>query len=122
MSKLKAVLKKLLIAAAIIGLLIYVFGNLHVFGATKDQDECPIPPAFATVGRCADKCPNETDTLLGFDQQTGAAICKAAPTGCPYGDSIPLDSPKCAPSQSQASITSELPANDEQPVNEPFGK
>ena len=25
-------------------------------------------------------------------------ICKLEPTGCPYGDSIPLDSPKCAPS------------------------
>lgn len=49
-----------------------------------------------TAGRCADKCPNQTDTLLGYDPQTGAAICKAAPTGCPYGDSIPLDSPKCA--------------------------
>lgn len=24
-------------------------------------------------------------------------ICKGPPTGCPYGDSIPLDSPKCAP-------------------------
>jgi hypothetical protein len=24
-------------------------------------------------------------------------LCKAEPTGCPYGDSIPLDSPKCAP-------------------------
>lgn len=22
-------------------------------------------------------------------------FCKAEPTGCPYGDSIPVDSPKC---------------------------
>lgn len=27
----------------------------------------------------------------------GQSICKLEPTGCPYGDSIPLDSPKCAP-------------------------
>lgn len=27
----------------------------------------------------------------------GDGICKQEPTGCPYGDSIPLDSPKCAP-------------------------
>lgn len=47
-----------------------------------------------TAGRCADKCPNQTDTLLGYDETTGAAICKAAPTGCPYGDSIPLG-PDC---------------------------
>lgn len=26
-----------------------------------------------------------------------ANTCKREPTGCPYGDSIPLDSPKCAP-------------------------
>jgi len=25
----------------------------------------------------------------------GNGACKAEPTGCPYGDSIPLDSPKC---------------------------
>lgn len=24
-------------------------------------------------------------------------LCKLEPTGCPYGDSIPLDSSKCAP-------------------------
>lgn len=24
-------------------------------------------------------------------------VCKKEPTGCPYGDSIPLDSPKCVP-------------------------
>lgn len=50
-----------------------------------------------TAGRCADKCPNPTDTLQGYDKETGAAVCRSAPTGCPYGDSIPVDSPKCAP-------------------------
>lgn len=30
-------------------------------------------------------------------EKTGDPICKLEPTGCPYGDSIPLDSPKCSP-------------------------
>jgi hypothetical protein len=54
----------------------------------KADPECT---GHETAGRCADKCPNETDTLLGYDQETGAAVCKSAPTGCPYGDSIPMD-------------------------------
>lgn len=29
--------------------------------------------------------------------QAGAQYVPHTPTGCPYGDSIPLDSPKCAP-------------------------
>ena len=57
----------------------------------KYDGECT---GHETAGRCADKCPNQTDTLLGYDKETGAAICKAAPTGCPYGDSIPLG-PEC---------------------------
>lgn len=48
-----------------------------------------------TAGRCADSCPNASDTLQGFDKETGAAVCRAAVTGCPYGDSIPADSEKC---------------------------
>lgn len=34
-------------------------------------------------------CPAGTYDAGGF--------CKNEPTGCPFGDSIPLDSPKCAP-------------------------
>lgn len=34
--------------------------------------------------------------------------CKMEPTGCPYGDSIPLDSPKCAPPEAQDSSTQVL--------------
>lgn len=54
-----------------------------------------------TAGRCADKCPNPTDTLQGYDKETGAAVCRSAPTGCPYGDSVPLgpDCDKLAPAQ-----------------------
>jgi hypothetical protein len=92
--------------AAIIGILIVAFGiNLVMPAQTRPQPvsasdisdkydgDCPQP--YTTVGRCADKCPNQTDTLLGYDPTTGAAICKAAPTGCPYGESIPLG-PECA--------------------------
>lgn len=50
-----------------------------------------------TVGRCADKCP-EGSYNIGISKD-GAAICKLEPTGCPYGDSIPLgaDCDKHAP-------------------------
>lgn len=46
-----------------------------------------------TQGRCADKCPPGT-YKIGVDENTGAAICNNEPTGCPYGDSIPLG-PEC---------------------------
>jgi hypothetical protein len=35
-------------------------------------------------------------------EKDGSVICKLEPTGCPYGDSIPLDSPKCAPPAPEA--------------------
>jgi len=58
----------------------------------KSDGECT---GLETVGRCADKCP-EGDFVRGFDKETGALVCGHV-TGCPYGDSIPVDSPKCAP-------------------------
>lgn len=67
--------------------------NAQSISSDKADSECT---GLETAGRCADKCPIATDTLLGYDKTTGAAVCKRAPTGCPYGDSIPLDSPKCA--------------------------
>lgn len=45
-----------------------------------------------TAGRCQDKCPPGS-YAIGYEDN-GAAICKAEPTGCPYGDSIPLG-PEC---------------------------
>lgn len=87
--------------------------------SAKMDDPCPEPPAFATTGRCADKCPNWSDTLLGFTDQ-GVAICKSAPTGCPYGDSIPLDSPKCtAPDPAVYNASNQTDATDPVPS---FGK
>lgn len=45
---------------------------------------------FVTASAAELQCPAGSYDAGGF--------CKNEPTGCPYGDSIPLDSPKCAPS------------------------
>lgn len=56
---------------------------------------------------------------IGRKEQGGNPICKLEPTGCPYGDSIPLDSPKCAPpanpEQAYAPWQPEQPAAPVQP-------
>lgn len=36
--------------------------------------------------------------------EKNSPLCKKEPTGCPYGDSIPLDSPKCAPPIEQQEV------------------
>lgn len=43
----------------------------------------------------SDGCPAGSYNI--GESKNGEVICKLEPTGCPYGDSIPLDSPKCAP-------------------------
>lgn len=50
-----------------------------------------------TAGRCADKCPDDSYEI--GRETNGSAICHLQPTGCPYGDSIPLglDCDKAAP-------------------------
>lgn len=61
-----------------------------------------------TAGRCADKCP-EGSYNIGITKN-GEAICKLEPTGCPYGDSIPLGAecdkhaPQPEPVQTEAPI------------------
>lgn len=55
-------------------------GLLHVSAAEKpDAESCPV--GTYDIGRDA----------------AGSPVCKSEPSGCPYGDSIPLDSPKCTP-------------------------
>jgi hypothetical protein len=83
------IIKTILIAAAVLlGLLYFA----HIVGAEafvntdKSDGECT---GLETVGRCADKCPNQGDFVRGYDKETGAVICGHV-TGCPYGDSIPL--------------------------------
>lgn len=46
-------------------------------------------------------------------------LCKLEPTGCPYGDSIPVDSPKCTPPTQPEAYT---PWEPEQPTQEMQGK
>lgn len=59
-----------------------------VVGFTSGKSE----PASAANG---DGCPAGSYNIgISKDDQP---ICKLEPTGCPFGDSIPLDSPKCAP-------------------------
>lgn len=86
-------MKKLLWSLMIVAVIVATAVSYRVAFATSDKSDGPCT-GQETAGRCADKCPNQTDTLMGYDKTTGAAICKAAPTGCPYGDSVPLG-PEC---------------------------
>lgn len=54
---------------------------------------------------------------------TGAPICGQV-TGCPYADSIPLDSPKCAPQVDnvQTSVANEVTELPEEPLSDYGGK
>jgi len=72
--------------SAIIALNIYM--NTPAHAASMDQ-----PSGFYTAD---DGCPDGSYNI-GETKVDGEVICKLEPTGCPYGDSIPLDSPKCAP-------------------------
>lgn len=55
-------------------------------------------------------CPEGTyliDYLDGDKMQE--PICKGEPTGCPYGDSIPVDSPKCVAPEEKDVVESTTP-------------
>jgi hypothetical protein len=62
----------------------------------KYDSECT---GTETAGRCTDKCPAGS-YLVGFKSKDAGYICKLEPTGCPYGDSIPLG-PNCDKHQPQ---------------------
>lgn len=56
---------------------------------------------IVTASAATLECPAGTYDAGGF--------CKNEPTGCPYGDSIPLDSPKCAaPKEPAVDIESDI--------------
>ena len=75
---------KLGVVALIVLTLLSWFNVIEV-----DSEETPV---VAT-------CP-EGSYEIGRKEEDGEPICKLEPTGCPYGDSIPVDSPKCvAPSE-----------------------
>lgn len=69
----------------------------------KQEADCT---GAETEGRCADKpliCP-EGSYLIDYDEN-GQPICKAEPTGCPYGDSIPMsECDKHAPQAQKSAV------------------
>ena len=71
----------------------------------KNPAECT---GLETSGHCVDKCP-PTYHLQGYTD-AGLAICSAPPTGCPYGDHVPLgaDCDKLAPQSPAAAPEAEL--------------
>lgn len=56
-----------------------------------------------------DICPDGSYSI-----DMGELVCKIEPTGCPYGDSIPLDSPKCVAPEpvKEAIVTDFMPLVD----------
>jgi len=59
------------------------------------QVQKPVP-ASAPVSKpqtAKASCPDGTYNI----NTEAEPVCKQQPTGCPYGDSIPVDSPKCVP-------------------------
>lgn len=80
-------MKKVLIGFVLVGVLASgVFVGANTLGQSKAQTVCP-PGSYA------------------IDE----GICKKEPTGCPYGDSIPLDSPKCVPHSEEEIKAAEQP-------------
>jgi hypothetical protein len=51
-------------------------------------ENAPVPPK---------ECPAGTFLVSYENGDQQKPICKGEPTGCPYGDQIPVDSPKCVP-------------------------
>lgn len=80
-------LKKLLM---IIGAVVLVFWLVSQLGITSAQQA---PVDVPTETEYVDPCP-EGSYNIGESKQDGEVICKLEPTGCPYGDSIPLG-PDC---------------------------
>lgn len=66
---------------------LYVINIMISDAASAATDKIDGTCSSQTVGRCADKCPVQTDTLEGHDSVTGVAICQAS-TACPYDTNI----------------------------------
>lgn len=99
----KVFLRNVLILMALVLLTFLVF-KVAVFAQAptdKYDGDCT---GHETAGRCADK-----------------PYLPHTPTGCPYGDSIPVDSPKCVPPAenvtSQNVPDTELPQFVDKPVD-----
>lgn len=82
------------------------------------------PIGFEPVGTSnasnGDGCPDGSYNI-GITKD-GNPLCKLEPTGCPWGDSIPLDSPKCTPPSDitcNADWTDCKPKIESEPINVP---
>jgi hypothetical protein len=63
---------------------------------------------YMIASAVADTCPTGSYSI-GSAQDGSHQVCKAQPTGCAYGDSIPVDSPKCAPGSADKDPATSLP-------------
>lgn len=102
--------------ALFVGLIMWIFlfhndwvvagiPKAHAQAATISDSDLSNCQGEIKAPACSKSCPS-TSYEIGRDQN-GAPICHAQPTGCPYGDAIPLDSPKCQP---PVAHTSDVPA------------
>lgn len=88
----------------------------------KSGEKLPDPavacdqPANAKNPHCVPKkdCPAGTYVIGYEDEEFQKPICKGEPTGCPYGENTPIDSPKCAPP------VTEIPEPVVEPTTEEF--
>ena len=97
-------------------LAIAVVSPLIAYGAIILTVPNPVTPVSATTAGCPDGSYN-IGTKDGVNP-----ICKLEPTGCPWGDSIPLDSPKCTPPADiicNEDWTDCKPKTESEPINVP---
>lgn len=55
-------------------------------------------PLNSSVMANSSPCPDGY-YLQGYDHMTNKPACSPPPTGCPYAERIPKDSPKCVPQE-----------------------
>lgn len=107
------------------------FADQHGRSFVLSEDTtAPGPAGDPEVSECPAPTPDDEDpevpapkeceagsTLQGYkDEAKQEPICKLDPTGCPYGDSIPLDSPKCVAPNEVENTTSTPVINEETEV------
>lgn len=62
--------------------------------------------AMKDIQTVPEVCPTGS---YAIGEENGTLICKAEPTGCPYGENIPLDSPKCVAPKVETTETNTNP-------------
>lgn len=71
---------------------------------------CYFSLVYMIANAMPSNCPGGSYSI-GINKDGSGEVCKAQPTGCAYGDSIPLDSPKCAPGEvDRPPVTEPAPA------------